>query len=599
MPEINKIAFLIANNKPLPLDQLQDFDLQTQIYIMNQKGNPNAQAAKEEAVKKANAIKDPKELQALVENNPSLVAPILDAKIDSYFSSGGSAGSDLDVGDAGGNRDALMKEIEVLCKGEKTNNVCINALIEGDDNSRNIAFSMMSKGQLVVDKDTATSILLNENIDAAGRAAAMEAYQGATCEGFWSEVGCLMLGYDTQRDLMSAEMQAGLGTVRDQSTTLRLAEGGITLPGGQKCINGMKTSDCQALWNDVCAPVEGKKQKDGCATAMRYMKQNSVITSQESINKVNDDIVAAFLVNANMKKDDLPKTCDGADFGSDQCVADIEEDCKDNSRDDFECSVLADNVRDAAGNQIVQTGIGFSILQSILNPDSKAKKAAELFGFEDDYSSLPDWLKESGESAVCLNKIEGYLDKTLENNGGVTSYGCSKEFALNEDGYEDDEGRIVQRCLEVQGDLRAQMSAITPDNKTTISYSYYIKAHEYKPINYIVALSYLEAGIKKKQLLVNKTSLSAAEQVRKFNFAEIVVDDRKNVDQRSFRITLGGFYEDNSVYVNLNAPVILIYSGDVYEAATSGSNSAGNNQAATQAATTTELTGEELLDLID
>lgn len=203
----------------------------------------------------------------------------------------------------------------------------------------------------------------------------------------------------------------------------------------------------------------------------------------------------------------------------------------------------------------VSVNIGYSIMNAIKNPDQNALKAAKVFGFEANYENLPVMLRESLPSQMCLDKIEGYLDKEVESNGGVTKYGCDS-YDVNKD--------PDNHCVEVQGDLRAQRSAITPDNKTLVTYSYYVKTPQ-DPFE--VSVKYVQNGNWKVFILENSSSSKNMDSV------EIPLNDTTGIEDNSFTINL------NTGDLSLTYPIILISAGTLKATIENNGNSQGNGGA--------------------
>ena len=257
-------------------------------------------------------------------------------------------------------------------------------------------------------------------------------------------------------------------------------------------------------------------------------------------------------------------------------------------------------------NTPVETNIGYDILTTILSPDQNAMSAAKLFGVEADYSNVPKFLSESIPSQICLAKIDGYLDKTKESSingqGGLTSYGCSEEYTQVYDEETKKYKKMPQtQCLEVLADLRAQRTQMTPDGKTAISYSYYIKAPPSTELKYIVAISYVESGTIKKQTIVPLTKTSGIKNG--FDSVELFLNASENgeINENSFTINLLAIYENNEVYQKLSYSIPPITTGDSYSAPipaqVANSNSANSGTGSNQNVKA-ELSTEDMLAMI-
>ena len=254
-------------------------------------------------------------------------------------------------------------------------------------------------------------------------------------------------------------------------------------------------------------------------------------------------------------------------------------------------------------DKLVQTNIGYDILTVILSPDQNAMSAAKFFGAEADYSNVPKFLSESIPSQICLAKIDGYLDKTKESSingqGGLTSYGCSQEYTQVYDEETKKYKKMPQtQCLEVLADLRAQRTQVTPDMKTAISYSYYIKAPPNTELKYIVAISYVEGNTIKKQTIVPLTKTSGIKNG--FDSVELFLNATGDeINENSFTINLLAIYENNNVYQKLSYSIPPITTGNSYSAPIPAQVSNSNTGSrASQSQASAELSTEDMLAMI-
>ncbi len=201
-------------------------------------------------------------------------------------------------------------------------------------------------------------------------------------------------------------------------------------------------------------------------------------------------------------------------------------------------------VNPAIKNERVKVKNAYSIIDLITNPDSAGVNAAKLFGFEANYDNLPIFLRESVASQICYDKIEGYLDKNIENDGGVTTYGCTDD----------------KLCIEVISDLRAYRTAITPDNKTYLTYSYYIKGREDTYFEYSISVYYEEnSNIKKVEL--ESGNMTGEGSRNNFDTVELDLNTgSENISQYSFKIVL-----DGNSYIKQEYPVVLIAENGTYD----------------------------------
>ncbi len=270
------------------------------------------------------------------------------------------------------------------------------------------------------------------------------------------------------------------------------------------------------------------------------------------------------------------------------------------SAEDLECQELKELLEEQIElNSAVDTNYGFDIISAIVRPDKASIDAAKFFGFEADYSNIPAFLRESIPSYLCMSKIEGYVDKEINTAGGVTKYGCDSQFeqefdysvsppALKSDG--------SPNCIAVLGDIRAQKTQLTPNGKVDITYSAYIKAPGFK-VNYLVAVTYIQGGDKKKVALTELNELSNKSSDKIYDHATIPINQTEGeLDEGSFVIGLLAVDESNNPYLTLTAPVVTISSGDSYYDNTAGYSNSGGNSAASS--NENQITTNDMLDLI-
>jgi hypothetical protein len=258
-----------------------------------------------------------------------------------------------------------------------------------------------------------------------------------------------------------------------------------------------------------------------------------------------------------------------------------------NNRENCE-NIKREYERYIEGNTAVDANYLYTFISAITNPDSSAIKAARLFGFEANYENVPAMLRDPIPSTMCMAKIEGYLDKDIITEGGITKYGCS------------DEENLDPSCVDILGDLRAQRTQITPDGKTAITYSVYIKNNA--PISYIIAAKYSQNGISQKVALTELVNTSASPIWTSLETVEIQINQSKGVvNEQSFELVMVSVYSDsNENYLRLEIPIPLITQGDnlppeYYNTPTSSPIS-GNpiSSSGSQESTTTE----DLLDMV-
>lgn len=227
----------------------------------------------------------------------------------------------------------------------------------------------------------------------------------------------------------------------------------------------------------------------------------------------------------------------------------------------------------------VDTNIAYDIISVLANPDGNAMKASKLFGFDEKFNfkdtTLYEMFGEPFASKICLAKIDGYLDNEQNNGGGVTKYKFS--------GQETEFGTKTN-SVDVLYDLRAQRTQMTPDGKSVISYSYFLRAPKAEELTYIIAISYVGNNQLKKLALTDMKTVKGGSTGNGFESVEVPLNST-TVDEGSFQIGLVAVGASKQPYYSVTIPIVLIGSGDSYSSISSGSgNSAGNAQAQAQAA---------------
>jgi len=326
--------------------------------------------------------------------------------------------------------------------------------------------------------------------------------------------------------------------------------------------------------------------------------KNKIKLIQPSYEDRNRDKANKFLTLSNIKNEDIKMNCEG-DLTTNYCKTAIDTYCKDNAHKD-DCKIIKSNFDTAKGASEIKSSAAYVIAAGIFNPDQSALDAARLFGVEANYNNVPKFLRETFTSQICEAKIDGYLDKTINQGGGQTAYGsCSEVLDPTQPNVD------RSQCIQVIGDIRAQRTQITPDKKTQITYSAFIRAPQTGDIKVIVAISYLTSnGILKKKLISNNISTISKNGVKNFyeHVALPINLTKSQVKSNSFKINLLAINPDRSVYVKLSTPIILQTFDDrtasVYQENLNGAgNTQGNNQANNQASST-ELTSNDMLSMI-
>jgi len=251
----------------------------------------------------------------------------------------------------------------------------------------------------------------------------------------------------------------------------------------------------------------------------------------------------------------------------------------------------------------INTNTLFDIVTAITNPDYNSLKAAKLFGFESNFDNVPSFLKEEFPSQICIAKIEGYLDKERKSSGGVTKYGCSE---TKDPHFDFNRGRLLDganpNCLQVLTDLRAQRTRTTPDGKTAISYSYFLKGPQYGKVFYLLAISYSQGGKIRKVAIADPKELKNGSVAK--GFEEISLPINKSlgtINENTFQIGIVSVFEDKRPYITLTYPVVFIEDGDFYYDTTQTTgNVQGNSLARSQqGALQQSLNTQDMLQLFN
>ncbi len=325
----------------------------------------------------------------------------------------------------------------------------------------------------------------------------------------------------------------------------------------------------------------------------------------ETSNKISFDIDSrneikanVFLENNNIKGGDIYTYCSG-DLNSESCIEAVdncEETCS-----DCDCNKIKDDFEIAYDLSEREDSMYYTLLKGLFQPSEDALQAAKLFGFEADYSNVPDVLRQSFPSQVCEAKIDGYLDKDIEVLGGTSQYGsCTEEI----DAIETNEDK--NKCSQVIGDIRAQRTQITPDLKTDITYSAFIRAPSSGSVKLIIALSYkLKNGELNKLLITdNATEISNGEIKSIYEHVNLLINKTsEEVDENSFKIYLLAVHSDNSQYLNLVTPVYLMTFDDrtasIYDDGLYGEGNDEGNLIVTNEGESRDISTDEMLSWIN
>lgn len=369
-----------------------------------------------------------------------------------------------------------------------------------------------------------------------------------SCTGFFNSITfCSARKQVALNEAYKESLRQSFRSVENQNkqTKVNLGDGEFNCGGSvNECLNQLQTH------------CEGDKN---CITqGTRAINANSFWTKQ-SLEKYNNEIAKNTFLGIDAMED-----C------TENCVQQAKDYCSGDGNGKTECRV---GLKELEQNEMVEVGMLYSVVQAILNPDQNALKAARLFGFEANYDYVPALLKEPFASQMCLAKIDGYLDKEIENAGGITKYSDDKNN------------------LEVLGDIRAQRTRITPDNKTMITYSAFVNSVVRKDPNleeatstsvdlkYMVGISYRKNGELVKDQLSQIISVNSGKSDSRFDSVNFPINATED-QVENFVIHLVVVDANNQPKFTLTYPIILIEGGDYYHTIVRGEgNKQGNEQA--------------------
>lgn len=295
--------------------------------------------------------------------------------------------------------------------------------------------------------------------------------------------------------------------------------------------------------------------------------------------------------------------------------------------DDYACKLLEEELEEKQRytdkEKYVETSTAFDVIAALMNPDQNALLASELFGFESDFSDLPEWLTEDTASLICLAKIDGYLDTQVEsqfedsagNSGarGITQYGCSLEDGLEFDSNTGTyQPTVGLPCVEVLADLRAERTPLLPTGEVQITYSYYLKSPPNVNISYMLYAAYNLENQSKTELQplflhrngsLDIRVLEAGEDISDFRVARIPENGTlvTPIGDESIKLLLQAFYTDGSTiqeYVSIISPAYPIEVGSYRDplGQQSSSSSGGESTSGENTSTQEEEQSESVDD---
>lgn len=338
--------------------------------------------------------------------------------------------------------------------------------------------------------------------------------------------------------------------------------------GSFVCGNSDTLNECQIRAKNVCGD-------DYECMATAQLELSNYVNQALLENTIRQ----TFSTNVNLQNFD----CDG--FSTLDCKQTFLDTCRDQSGvSNSQCNAAASAFDSVYKKETVDTSSIYDVLTLFLKPDARAVKGLKLFGIEADYASLPAFLRDEFSSQICYAKINGYLDKEIQQGGGVTSYTITN--TSNE--------------IQVVADVRGQRTRVTPDDKTSVTLSYFIRAPHDSGIKYIVAMSFRDDGRVKKIALTDTIRVSKNGKRNDFQTIDIPLNSTGEVDENSFKIGLLAVRDSGSVYTNLITPMILVTAGDaIFDLGSSSGNDAGNSASRTSSNDNGGLDSDGLLSLMN
>ena len=272
------------------------------------------------------------------------------------------------------------------------------------------------------------------------------------------------------------------------------------------------------------------------------------------VAKCNSNVETVFLKNRlEIAKDygcdtDVSTGC----FNMNEKGQILENNCGANEECLFRLQILEKMAEVQDKRKLVTPNTFYSILSFLSETDSAAMKATKVFGLEDKFNLMKmsgldqTWLGEGSPSYICRLKTAGYLDKESDSNGGITSYNLNLSGTSN--------WKKV-----VAYDLRAQRTPVTPDGKTSISYSYLINEPNGNSYTYTLEILYTDENGAQTYPVKSGSGVGISAGDDNINLPLNTTD----VNENSFILTLKVESEAQTLY-DVSYPIVLITAGDSY-----------------------------------
>jgi hypothetical protein len=373
----------------------------------------------------------------------------------------------------------------------------------------------------------------------------------------------------------------------------------------QYCSKNKNSNECYQALSDACNKLndESKQQCKDQALDNVYDSLSQKATAEDYNNRMVKDICSK-----NSKVCSSIEECKGNSPNYNTCKTKLKEECQKNPNSGA-CQIA----KELEDNEYVTYSEGFLAFLAFLQPDQKAIQAAELFGFESDYSKVPAWLQVDTASQICLGKIEGYFkpfkESVRENtDNGVTSSGTTQYRNCGDpylQGYDSQGGQLRNPqfpCVDVQGDIRGQRGPFLPNGQIGVDYSYYIKNYAQENVSFSVAFLYEYKGEKQLDYVYEEKFKTLAPNEEDSDAKFIYLPNNNQFDEtlESFEeepkiiaVTLIGVYrETGEKYIHLVAEVPEI-TADSYE------NVLGQNPVGEEQSSQDSFSENEVIDAIE
>lgn len=356
-------------------------------------------------------------------------------------------------------------------------------------------------------------------------------YNEENCEGvFNSLTACYFADQIDNREIFADSLRQ---RVEEDDFDLGLPvdiEGELSNEERINC-EGISAQSCIEEAENLCGDDE-----DCSNQARDAILRKATVESAADMTEYNNNLGLNFV-------DEYCGSDDQCQFDRDECsegdcIEHIREVCGD---DDYKCATGLDFLD---SQKMVETNEFYAVAYWVTNQDENTQRVMDrIFGGPVGFDS-PAFITKPFASQICYAKYKGYLDKENVAGGGVTVYG----------------GNETNR--EVRADVRAQHTAVTPDNETSIVFSYYLKSLN-EPLNYRVSFSYKDT----RDNTINITNLISTEKLPRDSSTSDYNPDvqEKVIPQQylsNFTIHLVAVDDEGNKEYSISHPIILITSSD-------------------------------------